>query len=478
MTQLPRIFVRAPTPAYFGGVGRPSVTAARSLASGPHPNSSRRGTIRSRRHHGQPTPADATGWASPVVAVQPMVGPAGRQPGAVFAREDADIFCLWLAGPMMLAIHAWRSLRSLFNIFGALALSVTIVAAFPRNVEDGLNVLMTPRLIPYAIAAAALVFLLGRWQQPLSCFVTCFTLGMVATAHAGWSVKDLPPDFHDEYSYLFQAWTFLSGRVSYPADELSSCFAQVHVLDHPVFVSRYFPGTGLWLAPFLAIALIVGWWSRTAPPASSLWRAALSPATGYRGNTVATNPALGLLGNMLLSPTPTMWASRCSWAFLNIRVTAKALADSRGCGNRLCIPYPADFRGRPGLLLAAYALFRVWHQPPSGYRARFALLVGSFAVWPAILGLFNYATSATRSNRRTDVTRTTEPSHVYGFTTANARTETGTHTLVAYDDWAENLTPDLLPRLLGGRLIASQRGHGRLPATDIVTALRSGCKPR
>ncbi|MFM7570110.1 MAG: hypothetical protein ACKO8O_15605, partial [Betaproteobacteria bacterium] len=53
--------------------------------------------------------------------------------------------------------------------------------------------------------------------------------------------NDLPPAFHDEYSYLFQAQTFLDGRFSYPSHPAARLFDQMHVVNQGRFASRYFP---------------------------------------------------------------------------------------------------------------------------------------------------------------------------------------------------------------------------------------------
>ncbi len=52
------------------------------------------------------------------------------------------------------------------------------------------------------------------------------------------------PAYHDEFSYLFQAKTFLSGRWCWPSHEVPELFDQMHVLNNGVFASRYFPGAG------------------------------------------------------------------------------------------------------------------------------------------------------------------------------------------------------------------------------------------
>ena len=78
--------------------------------------------------------------------------------------------------------------------------------------------------------------------------------GFAMSWHVGQQFGDRPPAYHDEYSYLFQAETFLAGRLSFPSFEpMPELFDQMHVLNEGRFASRYFPGAGLWMAPFLAL---------------------------------------------------------------------------------------------------------------------------------------------------------------------------------------------------------------------------------
>ena len=50
---------------------------------------------------------------------------------------------------------------------------------------------------------------------------------------------DLPPAYHDEYSYLFQAETYLAGRLSFPSHPTAArLFDQMHVLNEGRFASR------------------------------------------------------------------------------------------------------------------------------------------------------------------------------------------------------------------------------------------------
>src|SRR5690242_4502687 len=78
---------------------------------------------------------------------------------------------------------------------------------------------------------------------------------LAMSAWTAQQIGDYPPAYHDEFSYLFQAKTFLAGKLWFPSHPTHpELFDQMHVLnDHGRMASRYFPGTGLWMAPFVAI---------------------------------------------------------------------------------------------------------------------------------------------------------------------------------------------------------------------------------
>ncbi|MCA9117891.1 MAG: hypothetical protein KDA79_22625, partial [Planctomycetaceae bacterium] len=96
---------------------------------------------------------------------------------------------------------------------------------------------------------------LGRPR--LAAFAGAACVGVVSillSLHAARMFGDLPPAYHDEFSYLFQAETFLGGRTWFPSHPLAApLFDQMHVLNEGRFASRYFPATGAWIAAFLAI---------------------------------------------------------------------------------------------------------------------------------------------------------------------------------------------------------------------------------
>ncbi|MDF1745935.1 MAG: hypothetical protein P1V19_19710, partial [Gimesia sp.] len=93
------------------------------------------------------------------------------------------------------------------------------------------------------------------------CFIVAsssFLMSFWTSAHIvnqkqNLALGNLPPAYHDEFSYLFQAKTFLAGRTWFPSHpDVPEIFDQVHVLNEGKMASRYFPGTGIWLAPFVA----------------------------------------------------------------------------------------------------------------------------------------------------------------------------------------------------------------------------------
>ncbi|MDA1230622.1 MAG: glycosyltransferase family 39 protein [Planctomycetota bacterium] len=136
---------------------------------------------------------------------------------------------------------------------------------------------------------------------------------------------ELPPAYHDEFSYVLQARTYLAGRLSWPAMNVQpDLFHQVHVLNRPTTASRYFPWTGFWMAPFVAMGFpYFGHWLAGAIACvffyRCLWRL-MGPGWAFVGGVLmALSPGLASFSNLLLAHHPTMMVLAVFlWAFLRI----------------------------------------------------------------------------------------------------------------------------------------------------------------
>lgn len=386
--------------------------------------------------------------------------------------------------------------------------------------------------VPYLAWLVVLPLLLPLRQQPddrghpwnksngtagiLFCFLVSFLFGAGTTAFMGWRVRGLPPLYHDEYSYLFQSWTFLGGRLWLPSHALAPYFDQMHVLNDGVFAGRYFPGSSLYYAPFVALGIpVAGAWLAQGLVAGFVAMTAYrsSPAAGYlAGGMVATSPALLAFSNLLLSPHPTMLGFAIFlWAYPRVEGRSAFWPCLAGLAIGfafLCRPLTAVGLGLP---FAVHATWRAWmgwrggseevanwpksrsllptrSQPknemektrenvvtpsagetnafdatekrrlphnegkpavlgeaekfrisPRGY----GMLVGCFGIALVILLAYNAAITGSpwQSPYGRYLAKHT-PSHTYGFyNRARGLASRGPETLIAYDDWAENLTP-------------------------------------
>ncbi|MEO2012746.1 MAG: glycosyltransferase family 39 protein [Fuerstiella sp.] len=274
---------------------------------------------------------------------------------------------------------------------------------------------------------------------------------------------DLPPTYHDEYSYLLQARTFLAGHMTFPPMTVRpDLFHQMHVLNEHRTVSRYFPWTGLWMAPFVAIDHSV-WGHWLAGGLASIFfylamRQIVHPRAALVGGLlISLSPGLAVFSNLLLAHHPVMLAlSVFTWSFIRMMST------SRFCYALLSgIALTLAMLGRP-MTAAGFALpfgiwlaLRLWPE-----RSERRLAIG-FAVpmlgGLAFLALLNH--EATGSWHRTayqEYTDTFTPRHRFGFNNGVARPESdNSRVLTSYDQWATNLTPAVAAENVKNRLIAS-----------------------
>lgn len=303
----------------------------------------------------------------------------------------------------------------------------------------------------------------------LACCVGIISLAM--SAYVGSSFAGLPPGYHDEYSYLFQAETFLDGQLSYPSHEAPRLFDQVHVLNEGRFASRYFHGTGLWMAPFVAWGHPYwGHWLAGAVTAFFVFwtgRELGGDGTGLTAGLItALSPGMALFSNMLLAHHPTLAGlSLFLFAFTRMRTrnrSGDALLAGVGLAFAMwCRPMTAAGVGLPfGIVFGYWLLTGNGGSPNVPLKRRGKLAVA--LAGPLIAGLggiYGYNLAITGDGLLTPYQRYTDiytPRHVYGFNNVvRGEQRLGPRVMDNYDRWAENLTPELAAENVGKRLIAS-----------------------
>ncbi|MGQ0637287.1 MAG: hypothetical protein ACT4QC_21985 [Planctomycetaceae bacterium] len=319
-----------------------------------------------------------------------------------------------------------------------------------------------------------------------------FLLSLSASAFVGREFDSLPPAYHDEYSYLFQARTFLAGRASFPSHSAARLFDQMHVLNEGRFASRYFPGTGLWMAPF--VAWEHPWWGHWLAGALCavliFWtgRELGGEACGViSGLLTAASPDMALFSNLLLAHHPTL-VGLGLFLLGYFRCVARqspfwgAVAGVGLAFAAVCRPMTAF-----GVALPFGVSFLVWlahgarpsaeiQADRKGPRARLRLIVAMGLPLLAAGGaMFLYDRAITGSGWETPYSAYTKvytPRHVYGFNNGvRGEQHRGPRVIRKYDDWAENLTRPLAVENIRRRGFASWRWTlGLVPLTLALVA--------
>lgn len=297
----------------------------------------------------------------------------------------------------------------------------------------------------------------------------------------------LPPAYHDEFSYLLQADTFLAGRVAWPAVTVRpDLFHQIHVLNHPTTASRYFPLTGLWLAPFVRFAN--PYWGHWIAGGLScvFFFSSLLKVLPFRwslagGLMIAVSPGLAIFSNLLLAHHPAMLMLSVFLLFFLRLMESATLRDAVFAGTFLSLA----MLGRP-MTAAGFALpfgaWLVWRilsgsrpaaetlasnasalNAPAGIAAPFF----SWRLIPAIgaplmigFGILFLLNSQITGHWSTSAyqyyTDTWTPRHRYGFDNVRIGSElAGPEVVESYDRWAVNLTPAKSIENIQNRAIAS-----------------------
>lgn len=327
-----------------------------------------------------------------------------------------------------------------------------------------------PRLAPLLIVATSVWV---YWQ----------TSAMRVGDRDQYSFGELPPAYHDEYSYLFQAQTMLAGRWSYPSHPTAArLFDQMHVVNEGRFASRYFPGTGLFVAPWLWLKCpIFGHWlagAATCLLVFGIGRELSNNGTGFvAGMLTALSPGMALFGNLVLSHHPTLVGLFFFlWSFLRwLRRVSLVDLTCAGIGlswGMLCRPMTAAGFGLP---FGVVFVWRLWTLTRSVSersaqpdllvpRRRFGLVWQSLLAMAlpllagfVVLGIQNHA--ITGQVTRTPYQLFTDiytPRHGYGFdNVVRGEQRLGPRVLDHYDRWALNLTPALAVKNTKNRLIAA-----------------------
>lgn len=286
----------------------------------------------------------------------------------------------------------------------------------------------------------------------------------------GRGLEGTPPAYHDEYSYLFQAETYLQGRWWLPsAARHPERFDQIHVLNEGHFASRYFPGVGFWLAPFVFLGNPwLGYHLAQGLAAVLIFLAGRDLSTNGTGLLAAVlfalSPGLLFFSNLLLAHHPTLLGLLTFlWLFLQwLRQGGTGTLFIAGCGlayAMLCRPMTAAGFALPfGILFAWWwlsgRLVFAWEAAlplPQTFlrRSRSALLLaGPLLLGFFVLGLSNRSITGSWLLTPYQLYQETyTPRHRYGFNNVLIGSQhVGPKVLEHYDEWAENLTPALSAR--------------------------------
>lgn len=312
--------------------------------------------------------------------------------------------------------------------------------------------------------------------------VSCLRVASTPVTADGVSFGALPPAYHDEYSYLFQAETFAAGRLSFPSHPTAPrMFDQMHVLNEGNFASRYFPCTGMWIAPFQMLGNpYAGHWLATVIACVFVFligRELSCNGVGLlAGLLAAFSPGLVLFGNTLLAHQPTLVGlGLFIYSVLRMQRLLDEGHDSTFKGSSKSIAIAATLSGiglafamlcRPMTAAGIGLPFGLWlacwlaHNRRQHARAAVMVVCGfaiPLGIGFGIAGVYNANTTGSTLTTPYHVyTELFTPRHAFGFNNVErAKPLITERTLENYDQWAENLDAELAIKNVGNRFLAS-----------------------
>jgi hypothetical protein len=291
----------------------------------------------------------------------------------------------------------------------------------------------------------------------------------------GKAFGERPPAYHDEYSYLLQAETYLDGRVSYPVHPTHpELFSQFHVVNEDRFASRYFPATGLVIAPAIRAGNPYwGHWLCGALTTIFIFLAGNELGaykTGlFAGLFCALSPALALFSNLILAHHPTLLglSSFLYFYLLMWRTKSFSVGILAGVGLAFAMlsrPMAAAGFALPMGVVLLVNLIRpvrwVHDETMPSRKTVFGLnLAVGFPIVVGLLILLPINKSITGNATKLPYAQFQEvytPKHIYGFNNVErGMGQRQKEVYAKYDDWAENLTPKSAREKAATRFVSS-----------------------
>jgi hypothetical protein len=253
----------------------------------------------------------------------------------------------------------------------------------------GIGVLLVPKVRQLVRAVdESLRNASAQTRAYVACIIVAVSAGYLYMS-AVQQERVFAPVYTDESSYLIQARMLAEFRLWQERHELADFFDSFYVITEPVYASQYFPGTALWVAPFLKAGLPY-WFAMIAATSIAvgvlyLVLCELFDATiGLLGAMMLLAlPSLRMVSIMMLSQPVTLMLSAIAMLLFVRAVRKPAWSVMFGMGvasGWLAITRPAD---AVAILAPLWAVL-IWSQR-SGRERVGALLIAAVAVMPFLV---------------------------------------------------------------------------------------------